>query len=87
MPSRDDSMVGCSSLCICIIRLHLHIGGGARIGPASDWPGVLEVEPVLFVLLLLLLLLVVVVAGVDVDGGVAHSENVRKFNYSDTAHY
>ena len=23
---------------MCMIRLHLHMGAGARIGPASDWP-------------------------------------------------
>ena len=23
---------------MCMIRLHLHIGAGALMGPASDWP-------------------------------------------------
>ena len=23
---------------MCMIRLHRHIGAGALIGPASDWP-------------------------------------------------
>ena len=31
-------MVGCSSRCMCMIRLHRHIGAGALIGPASDCP-------------------------------------------------
>lgn len=35
IPSKDDSNVGCRSRCMCIILLHLHIDGVARIGPAS----------------------------------------------------
>lgn len=38
MPSRDDSRVGCSSRCICIILLQRHIGAVARIGPGSEAP-------------------------------------------------
>ena len=36
MPSSEDRMVGCRSLCMCIIREHLHIGAVALIGPLSD---------------------------------------------------
>ena len=48
-----------------MIRLQRHIGGGALMGPASDWPVVREVE--------LVVLLLVVAAEVlvdDVVGGV-----------------
>ncbi|KAA8581792.1 hypothetical protein FQN60_003373, partial [Etheostoma spectabile] len=36
MPSREESKVGCSSRCMCMIRLQRHIGAVARIGPGSD---------------------------------------------------
>lgn len=38
MPSREDSRVGCSSRCICMILLQRHIGAVARIGPGSEAP-------------------------------------------------
>lgn len=38
MPSREDSRVGWSSRCICMILLQRHIGAVARIGPGSDAP-------------------------------------------------
>lgn len=38
MPSREESSVGCSSRCMCIIRLQRHIGAVALIGPGSEAP-------------------------------------------------
>ena len=38
MPSREDRRVGCSSRCMCMIRLQRHIGAVARIGPGSEAP-------------------------------------------------
>lgn len=38
MPSREESRVGCSSRCMCMIRLQRHIGAVARIGPGSEAP-------------------------------------------------
>lgn len=38
MPSREDSRVGWSSLCICMILLQRHIGAVARMGPGSEAP-------------------------------------------------
>ncbi|TNN49208.1 hypothetical protein EYF80_040574 [Liparis tanakae] len=38
MPSREESSVGCSSRCMCMIRLQRHIGAVARMGPGSDAP-------------------------------------------------
>lgn len=36
MPSREDSRVGCSSRCMCMIRLQRHMGAVALMGPGSD---------------------------------------------------
>lgn len=36
MPSREDSRVGCSSRCMCMMRLQRHIGAVARMGPGSE---------------------------------------------------
>ena len=36
MPSREDSSVGCSSRCMCMIRLQRHMGAVALMGPGSD---------------------------------------------------
>lgn len=55
---------------MCMIRLQRHIGGGARIGPASDWPVEREVE-----LELELLLADDVVGGVPVE---LHSRKKQK---------
>lgn len=38
MPSSEDSRVGCSSRCMCMIRLQRHIGAVARMGPGSVPP-------------------------------------------------
>ena len=36
MPSREDRSVGCSSRCMCMIRLQRHMGAVALMGPGSD---------------------------------------------------
>ena len=36
MPSSDERIVGWRSRCMCMIRLHRHMGAVARIGPASE---------------------------------------------------
>lgn len=36
MPSREESRVGWSSRCMCMIRLQRHMGAVARMGPGSD---------------------------------------------------